>query len=482
MILVRVSAVLPPVSARPMSARNAAAAASRVRFRRALTLVAMTVVAPGSAQLVAGNKRVGRIALRATAAAVAFLGLLVLLGLLWKGELISLFLGPGFLLVLRIGLIAYAVGWAYLLVDAWRISEPLELTRGHRLAMTALNGSLCFTLSGALLFASHLVAVQRDFISTVFGGDQVTSAEHGRYNILLLGGDAGPRRVGIRPDSITVASIDQETGRTVLFGLPRNLENVPFPVGTAMHRQFPKGFRCDGCYLNGVNTWANEHPDLFPHDKTPGITATTQAVEQITGLSINYYALIDLKGFQDLVDAVGGVTVNVQERTPIGGVGGPVTGWIPAGRQHLDGYQTLWYSRSRAASDDYSRMARQKCVMNAMLHQLSPTKVLTNFGAIARAGKQIISTSIPASELDTFVNLSMKTKDLPVASVSFVPPKIDTGDPDYRLIRSMVTKAIASSQAKDDPAQSATGTKDNTKKKRPPARDANDSGNLADAC
>ncbi len=479
MILVRVSAVLPPVSARSMTARDAAAAAARIRFRRALTLVGMTVVAPGSAQLVAGNRRVGRIALRSTAAAIAFVGLLLLLGFVWREELVSLFLRPGFLLALRIGLIAYAIGWAYLIVDAWRICEPLELARGHRLAMTALNGTLCFTLSGALLFASHLVAVQRDFISTVFGGDQVTSAEHGRYNILLLGGDAGPKRVGIRPDSLTVASIDEQTGRTVLLGLPRNLENVPFPPGSAMHRQFPKGFRCTDCYLNGINTWANEHPELFPHDKTPGITATTQAVEQITGLNINYYALIDLKGFQDLVDAVGGVTVNVNERIPIGGVGGPISGWIQPGRQHLDGYQTLWYSRSRATSDDYSRMARQKCVMNAMLHQLKPTKVLSNFGAIARAGKQIISTSIPASQLDTFVNLSFKAKSLPVASVSFVPPKINTGDPDYGLIRSMVTKAIASSQAKDDPDRSSSTTK---KKKNRPQRDANDSGNLANTC
>ena len=62
----------------------------------------------------------------------------------------------------------------------------------------------------------------------------------------------------------------------------------------------------------------------------------------------------------------------------------------------------------------------------------------TNFGDIAKAGKQIISTSIPASELDTFVNLSLKTKSLPVSTVSFVPPKINTGDPDYQQIRSMV--------------------------------------------
>ena len=351
------------------------------------------------------------------------------------------------------------------------------MRRGHRLMMTALNGTLCFALSGALLFASHLVAVQRDFIQSVFGGDEVTETENGRYNILLLGGDAGPERQGLRPDSITVASIDEDTGRTVLFGLPRNLADVPFPAGSPMHKEFPHGFDCEGCYLNGVNTWANDHASLYPGDKTPGITATTQAVEQITGLSINYYALIDLHGFQDLVNAVGGVTVMVKERTPIGGVGSDISGWIEPGRRHLDGYQTLWYARSRATTDDYSRMARQKCVMNAMLHQLSPTKVLKNFGAIASAGKQIISTSIPSSELDTFVNLSMKTKSLPVATVSFVPPKVNTSDPEYQQIRSMVTTAVAASQAKDDGK-----TTPKPHRHQPRDRTANDSDNLSSAC
>ena len=462
-----------------MNARDAASAASRVRFRRALTLVGMTVVAPGSAQLVAGNKRVGRIAMRCAAAGFAFLLALVLIGLFWRSELVSLFVRPTFLLMLRIGLIGYGVGWAYLVVDAWRISEPLSMGRAHRLTMTVLNGTLCFALSGALLFTSHLVAVQRDFIVSVFGGDEVTAPQHGRYNILLLGGDAGPRRVGIRPDSITVASIDEDTGRTVLFGLPRNLADVPFPQSSPMHHEFPHGFTCEGCYLNGVNTWANDHPDLYPNDPNPGISATTEAVEQITGLSINYYALIDLRGFQDLVDAVGGVTINVKERTPIGGVGGPISGWIEPGRRHLDGYQTLWYSRSRATSDDYSRMARQKCVMNAMLHQLSPAKVLRNFGAIASAGKQIISTSVPASALDTFVSLSMKTRNLPVATVSFVPPTINTGDPDYALIRSMVTKSIEASQAKDDGGKPAPHRAHH---RRAAARTANDSSNLSSSC
>ena len=455
------------------AAKTTEQAAARVRLRRAVALMAMTLVAPGSAQLAAGNKQVGRWALRGVAVCLA-LGLAVVVIAVWRpAALIEMATKLWVLRLLRVALIACALGWAYLIVDAWRIADPLGLARRQRLLMTALNATICFTVSGALLFASHLVAVQRDFIVSVFGGGTASAAEDGRYNILLLGGDAGPRRVGLRPDSITVASIDQQTGRTVLFGLPRNLADVPFPQGSVMARRFPHGFGCDGCYLNGVNTWATEHAELFPGTQDPGIEATSEAVEAITGLHVNYYALVDLKGFQDLVDAVGGVTIKIGQPIPIGSVG-DITDWIPAGTRHLDGYQTLWYARSRATSDDYSRMARQKCVMNAMLHQLDPATVVTNFGDIAKAGKQVLSTSIPADELSTFVNLALKTRNLPISTVSFVPPRIDTGHPDWALIRSMVTDAIDAAEAKDSGTPAARPHKSR--------HDANHSADLTTSC
>src|SRR5262249_47718913 len=159
------------------------------------------------AQLAAGDKRVGRIAMRAFAVGVGVLLVVVALGVFKPTEVITLFTNTSVLLVLRIALIGYALGWAWLLIDSWRIADPLHLARSQRLAMTGLNGVLCFSLTGGLLFASHLVAVQRDFIVSVFGGHTVSAAQDGRYNVLLLGGDAGFGRVGLRPDSITLASI-----------------------------------------------------------------------------------------------------------------------------------------------------------------------------------------------------------------------------------------------------------------------------------
>jgi len=420
-------------------------------MRRAVSLMLMTVVLPGSAQIAAGRKRLGHYALRAFAVGALFVLGLALTALVSRDRILIWFTNVWFLGLLRFALIGYAIAWAYLIIDAWRIANPLSLRQNQRLAMTALNGVLCLSLTGALLYASQLVAEEKGFIQTVFGHGSASKAEDGRYNVLLLGGDAGADRIGLRPDSMTLVSIDQRTGRTVLFSLPRNLANVPFPAGTVMAKQFPDGFTgkgCeDDCMLNAVNTWADDHESLFPGVENPGILATSQAVEAVTGLPVNYYVMVDLRGFQDLVDAVGGINLNVRQEVPIGGIGGAITDTIKPGKQTLNGYQTLWYARSRVWSSDYSRMARQKCVLNAMLQQLDPKTVLTKFGAIADAGKEILSTSIPASEIHTFVGLSLKARGLPVTTVSFVPPKINTGDPDFRLIRLMVATAVAKSEA-----------------------------------
>jgi anionic cell wall polymer biosynthesis LytR-Cps2A-Psr (LCP) family protein len=95
-------------------------------------------------------------------------------------------------------------------------------------------------------------------------------------------------------------------------------------------------------------------------------------------------------------------------------------------------------------------MARQKCVMNAMLQQLSPRTVITKFQKIAEASTELITTDLPASELGRFAELAMKARSMPVSTVSFVPPAINTGAPDIEKIHTMVEKAIAKSESKDD--------------------------------
>jgi polyisoprenyl-teichoic acid--peptidoglycan teichoic acid transferase len=422
--------------------------AARVRFRRALMLMVMTLVVPGSAQLVAGNRTVGRSATRIWAAMVLAVVGGMLLGLLHHQYVFWFVSDTTALGVVRLGLTVLAVGWAALFLDAWRIGQPLSLSLGHRRAVVGLNGVLCFAVAGSLLFGAHLVGVQRSFILTLFSGDTVHGTNAGRYNVLLVGGDSGAGRWGLRTDSMTVASIDARTGKTVLIGLPRNMTNFPFARGSVMHEAWPHGFDCGypDCELNGVNTWVGDHLAAFKGVKNPGMDATISAIEGITGLKISYWAFVNLAGFRGLVDAVGGVTLNVRQPIPVGGLGNDVTGYIRPGIRKLDGFDTLWFARSRDSSDDYSRMARQKCVMNAMLHQISPQTVLTNFEKIARASSAMMSTDIPASEVDTFMELALKAKGQPVATVSLVPPLVNTADPDIRLIRHKIAAAIDASE------------------------------------
>jgi polyisoprenyl-teichoic acid--peptidoglycan teichoic acid transferase len=427
----------------------------RVKLRRAMTFVAMTLILPGSAQVAAGNKRVGRFALRVWAALWALLLLAGLLALVWRGGAITLFTFPLTLRLIQIGLIGLAIGWGLLLLDAWRIARPPELARRHRPLFALLSFGLVAAVVGALVSSAGVVSAQRDLMSTVFAGGGVKKASAGRYNILLMGGDAGRDRVGLRPDSMTVASVDAETGRTVLISLPRNLEDVPFPESSPLHAKFPNGYGCPdhSCMLNAVYTYAMSHQDLYPGVRNPGAQATKEAIEGATGLKINYWALIDLKGFRALIDAVGGITLDVNRDIPIGGGHAKLYGWVKKGKnRHLDGKEALWFARSRSDSSDYDRMARQKCVMSAMLQQLDPVTVLTNFNQIASAGKEIVATDIPTSRVDTMLDLAMKAKHEPVSTVAFVPPTIYPGSPDYAKIHAMVAQKIRAAEAADQPS------------------------------
>jgi LCP family protein required for cell wall assembly len=439
-----------------------------------LALMLMTLVLPGSAQLVQGNPRVGRIALRVWAA-LLLMGLVsVVVGLLSHGFFFWLTFDPSALLWLRLLLTALAVGWAYLFIDAWRLGQPLTLSLAHRRAAVGVNGVLCLSIAASLLFGAHLAGVQRSFVLAMSGDGGVTGAQDGRYNVLLIGGDSGAGRWGLRPDSMTVASIDADTGRTVLISLPRNMQNFPFVRGSVMHQQFPDGFDAD--YLNGVSTWALDNAQLFPGSEHPGVDATVMAVEGITGLRINYWAMVNLEGFKDLVDAVGGVTLNVRQPIPVGGLGSDVTGYIQPGVRKLDGHDTLWFARARDDSDDYSRMARQKCVMGAMLQQISPQTAVTNFARIASASSAMVSTNIPAGEFDSFAQLALKARGERVSTLSLVPPTINTADPDIKLVKAKVAEAIDKAEG-DAPATSADSGP--AKHKKPKAVTGGSIGSLA---
>ena len=454
----------------------------RIRFRRALALMVMTLVLPGSAQLVAGSRKVGRVAMRIALVLLGAGVFLFLVGLVLDSFVFWLLSNTYVLGLVRFALMGVAIGWAYLFVDAWRLGNPLALRQKQRLAMVGINGLLCFSVAGSLLFGAHVVDVQKDLLAAMFASGDAEEASEGRYNVMVLGADTGADRWGTRIDSINVASIDAETGEAVLIGLPRNLMRFPFAKGSVMAKQFPDGYDGEDGLINSLATYAANHRDLFKGVRYPGVDATRQAVEGITGLEIHYFAMVNLQGFEKMVDAVGGVTINVRDRIPIGGGSAPIEGYIEPGKRKLDGFKALWFARSRESSDDYARMARQKCVLNAMLQQLNPRQVVMNFDQIATASRALVTTDLPRGEVDRFVELALKAKSRPIRSVSLVPPLIRTNHPDIDKIHAAIEKAI--DRAEGAPAKKAAdkprGTVPPPPEKKPQGTTGGALGNIQD--
>jgi LCP family protein required for cell wall assembly len=391
----------------------------------------------------------GRLALQIWA------GLLIIVGLVaWLvslDTLASLAVRPWLLTTFKVVAFAIAAAWILLMIDAWRLGHPPGLNQKHRLIMLGTMLALIGLVATPFFVASRYASAAHDAVVSMFPSGQVAAASDGRLNILLLGADAGDGREGTRPDGIHLLSLDVRTGRPTLISLPRNLEKARFPGGTPAAAEFPRGFAGDGdrssWLLNATWTFGEANPELFPDTDEPGPAAVMQAVEGTLGVPVHYYVVLDLQGFAELVDAVGGVTIRVEEDLPYGESGRV----LPAGVRQLTGSETLWYARSRTGSDDYDRMARQRCVLGAMLNELNPGTVVQNFTALMDASASLVKTNIPHQQLPDLVEAAVQAKELPMTSVQLVPPLILPADPDFDLIAAEVEAAFAASLA-DEPA------------------------------
>ena len=424
--------------------------------RRAWWLIVLNIFIPGSAQVLAGSRALGRFGLRAT---LIFLAVVVVTGAAYAMNpeiLLTVATNSMSLWIVAIVMVFYAVVWIVLTFDTIRLVRLVKARPKARPFIAGLATAVLAAMVGVAGYGASVATTASGFLSSVFADGPSEPPIDGRYNILLLGGDAGADRSGMRPDSMSVVSIDVETGKADIIGLPRDLEEVPFPAGSPLNAVYPDGYgyenRCDVdvCMLNSIYTEvALKSPEMYPNALTagsePGIEGMRDAATGITGLTIQYYVLIDMQGFSDLIDALGGVDVTVTERVPLGGdeaLNG-VAEWFEPGKQHMDGYHATWYARSRHGTSDYDRMARQRVLQEALLKQFNPANVLTKFQGVAEAGQQVVKTDVPQGTLGYFANLAGKTRDLPIGSVELVPDSgVNPQNPDYDNIRSLIATTL----------------------------------------
>lgn len=259
-----------------------------------------------------------------------------------------------------------------------------------------------------------------------------------RITILLAGGDAGPGRGGLRTDTMMLATINPETGKAALFGFPRNLGRMPLPPAwedafadleiavleregggddttttstssttstTAPTTTTTVPFVSCECFpeqLNALYPFTRRWTRTYPNEVDPGMAALRDVLSHNTGLRIDYYVLVDMAAFVDLVAAIGGVDVYVTEPLQAE-VSPPREGdpWatvdVDVGWHRLDGFEALAYVRARKGSSDYVRMQRQRCMLRAVAAKSTPVTLLRGFPGIVDALDGSMVTDLPVS-------------------------------------------------------------------------------------
>ncbi|WP_245657202.1 LCP family protein [Herbidospora mongoliensis] len=458
----RKSSPLPPQrpAQRPQGAGNRSP-----KFGRPLTTggiigwTALSAIVPGAAHLRSGRRKLGFIFL-GTFGLVLIAAVVFGIGILGN---IGSAVRESTLTTVLVGSAVLALAWFALVLMSYVSLQPDRLPQRGQIVSGIAVGALCVAVMAPFAFAATTVNAAQDlldaFPSDAEAGNPTSvpiKAEDPwngkkRVNFLLIGGDAAGNRVGVRTDSMQVASVNIQTGNTILFALPRNLQHVHFSKNSPLNQQFPSGFRAElpnGGLLNEVWQYAEDYPNLGVR----GPAALKDAISTTLGLHVDYYAMVDMYGFAALVDAIGGLEINVQTDIKYGGVYG-TAGTIPAGRRVLNGEQVLWYGRSRVGSDDFSRMGRQRCVIGALAQQASPPVVLANFTKIVSAAKRLFRTDIPRPLLEHLVTLGLKVKNAKITSTQFVPPQIWPGSADWVKIHKMVATAIRKSNGGVAPVQ-----------------------------
>jgi LCP family protein required for cell wall assembly len=225
-----------------------------------------------------------------------------------------------------------------------------------------------------------------------------------RINVLLLGIDRREGKGwGYRTDAIIVATVDPTAKTTGILSIPRDLQ-VTIP-GIGKDR------------INTVNVYG-----YLQHYPGGGPALLKRTVEANFGISIDYYVMVDYDGFKQIVDALGGIDVDVprmlhDERYPDPKPDDPhayKTVHLDPGWQHMNGERALEYARSRMGTSDADRARRQQQILLAIHQRALNTNLIPEFPELVTTIMDMVNTDMTLEA---------------VLELAWLMPHIDTANP-----------------------------------------------------
>jgi LCP family protein required for cell wall assembly len=250
-----------------------------------------------------------------------------------------------------------------------------------------------------------------------------------------------------------VVSVDPTTGEVAMVSFPRDIADFRLSNGGRYHDR-----------INSLMGYALRHPDKFP---AGGLPTLTQELGYLLGIPIHYYAAVNLDGFVEMVDAVGGVTVDnpraINDPNYGGWTDGRVGFRLSKGRHTLDGQTALAYARSRKGTgdNDFTRARRQQQLLVALSRRLADPSMLPRIPTLLDAASKTIRTNVPPGIVPEMLDLARTIDGKGIKRVVLGPPYARRGPDPSRYVLILDEKKLAEISIRlfgDDSAYAVSAT------------------------
>ena len=265
-------------------------------------------------------------------------------------------------------------------------------------------GKKTIAIIAAIILTLSYVVYEYFTGGSIFGGVSLDSLSRAdrlalKTNIVVMGVDERDEDAG-RSDTLFVVMLDPKSNNISLLSIPRDtMVKIPDRGWDKINHAFAFG----------------------------GHKLTQQTVEEFLGIQINNYVVVDFKGFKGLVDAIGGIDINVEKDMYYEDPYDNLVIDLQQGRQHLDGAKAIQYVRYRDEEGDIGRIKRQQHFMAAIYEKITSTEILTKVPGLVKELVTMIKTDIPVTDMIKLAKAMNKTmKDEKGLNMAMVP-----GEPVY---------------------------------------------------